>query len=164
MFVHCWISFLVATQAFQMPVIDTHSESPWKVFDARVFVLTCDWLKQEQTAFVNGERQPIRWRVLIEQAESNWLLPLSSYFWHLGQDQAIKMENLNKKAEINTIYYLKSNVWEYSGFTVSIDDNNVRRVSNNLLIYKSINVSCIVLWDMMHHSSFRYFSVISLPG
>ena len=53
------------------------------------------------------------------------------------------MENLNKKAEINTINYVKSNVWEYLGFTKSINDNNVRRESNDQLIYKSINVSCI---------------------
>ena len=51
------------------------------------------------------------------------------------------MENRNKKAEINTINYLKSNVWEYLGFTKSINDN-VRRESNDQLIYKSINVSC----------------------
>ena len=58
------------------------------------------------------------------------------------------MENLNKKAEINTINYLKSNVWEYLGFTKSINDN-VRRESNDQLIYKSINVSCIeVLSDL----------------
>ena len=42
--------------------------------------------------------------------------------------------------------YYKINVWEYLWFTVSINDNNVRRVSNDQLIYKSINVnvSCIV--------------------
>ena len=55
------------------------------------------------------------------------------------------MENLNEKAEINTINCLKSNVWEYLGFTVSINDNNVRRVSNDQLIYKSVDVSCIAL-------------------
>ena len=43
------------------------------------------------------------------------------------------MENLNKKAEINTINYQKSNVWEYLGFTKSINDNNVRRESNDQL-------------------------------
>ena len=36
-----------------------------KIFDVRVCVLTCDWLKLEQTAFVNGERQPIRCHVLM---------------------------------------------------------------------------------------------------
>ena len=67
------------------------------------------------------------------QVPTIWLLPLSSYFLYLGQDQVNKMENLNKKAEINTMNYLKSNVWEYLGFTKSINDNNVRRGSNDQL-------------------------------